>query len=271
MKGLSFCIIMFFVLTACNRDQPSLDFSELLSGDNLESTLFNISLDQDTLLKGKKGVEIYIPKGSFVENGQAPQGKIKIELKEATSKTDFIIANLTTITKEGQVLESNGMAYINATADGKALQLKEGANVQIVFTNVPYIEGMEVYYGAPNQKGQMTWEKEDQLVETDRVKAIKQGSKLYNENCSSCHSTSLRTNMTGPALGNVHLFRDKEWFVQHVRNSQKMLEEGDSLSICLFDTWNKSVMSSFEHLTEQEVESIYWWLKNESEDKKYNQ
>lgn len=92
---------------------------------------------------------------------------------------------------------------------------------------------------------------------------VQQGKALFKVNCASCHNKNMIDDMTGPALSGVldrwNGREDllKEW----IRNSSKVIESGDPYAVDLYRKWNKSVMTSFPNLNDQEIEAILVYVE----------
>lgn len=105
------------------------------------------------------------PESFVFENGEKVTSPIKITTKYATTKDIAILEELTTISN-GELLESQGMMYVNATSNGKQLRLEKGKSftVNMKFSNPQ--EGFQGFNGRFNRKtGQMNWF----LAENDKV------------------------------------------------------------------------------------------------------
>jgi hypothetical protein len=103
---------------------------EVLKSDFQE---FSISPKQDTLIICKKGTKLKINQGTF--NLINETSNLTIKVKEFYKKSDFILANLTTITSKNEQLESRGMINIEVYQENKKLEIKEGKTIGIVFKN----------------------------------------------------------------------------------------------------------------------------------------
>src|ERR1044071_3653862 len=88
-------------------------FSKVYSDDNLKSQQFLIDGTKDTFIVSTKGVIYRIYANSFVGDKSISLSQINLEIKEALSPVDFVLATLPTTT-DGKLLESDGMIYINA-------------------------------------------------------------------------------------------------------------------------------------------------------------
>lgn len=92
---------------------------------------------------------------------------------------------------------------------------------------------------------------------------VAEGEKLFTANCTSCHA--INEKVVGPALKDVHKRRDAAWLTKWIRNSQAMVKAGDATAVALYKEYNESVMTSFENLSEAQVNSIVEYIKAESE------
>lgn len=95
-----------------------------------------------------QGTVLKIPPNSFVfgEDSTAVPGTVQVTIREFYSLDDIIFSNLTTRCGD-KILETAGMVYIEATANGKACVLKAGASAEL---KVPYYDkknGMELFMG----------------------------------------------------------------------------------------------------------------------------
>jgi cytochrome c2 len=125
-------------------------------GAFLPTQIFEIDGSKDTVIVGNQGVMIAIPAGSFVDgNNHAVNGKIQFELKEALDPGTMMMAGLSTFSND-QPLETGGMFYINAKANGEELKIGEGG----ILTSVPQAEakpGMMMFDGVVQADGSINW------------------------------------------------------------------------------------------------------------------
>ena len=127
-------IIIGLSLFSCEKENTSnlKEIESQLKTDNLYTTEF--ILKNDTVIKGKLGTEIFIPKDLF---SNYTEGKVTLELKEFYSKEDMILNGLSTITDKDELLESSGMIYINFTEEGKQLEIQNGKLYEVNLPNKP--------------------------------------------------------------------------------------------------------------------------------------
>ena len=122
-----------------------------------------------TRLVGTGGTTIWIDALSFVdEHGAAVDGGfVEIFLQEALDLEQMVVAGLST-TSGDRLLETSGMIEIRATADGRPLQLREGAELTVALPQAVQREDMELFFGRPGEAGQaMDWAPADQPAATD--------------------------------------------------------------------------------------------------------
>ncbi len=89
------------------------------------------------------------------------------------------------------------------------------------------------------------------------------GEKLYQANCTACHA--INEKVVGPALKDIHKRRDGKWLVSWIRNSQAMVKAGDPVAVQVYKENNEALMTSFENLSDAEINSIIDYIKQESE------
>ena len=115
------------------------------------------------------------------------------------------------------------------------------------------------------KNGVITWEKSIDLDIQEELDYLTGGEALFKSNCASCHNwKNLSKKSTGPSLGNIEEYRDWNWIVDFTRNSQAMIAAGDTTAICIFNEYNKSVMTSFPNLSDIEIRQLYDFIKNKS-------
>ena len=132
MKNYIILLLTVLLCTSCQEDITSnlKQIENQLKTENTSTSTF--TLKNDTVLKGKLGTQIFIPKDLFANY---TNGKITFELKEYFSKEDMILNGLSTITDKDELLESSGMIYINFTEEGKQLTIKEGKRYKAQLPN----------------------------------------------------------------------------------------------------------------------------------------
>lgn len=81
------------------------------------------------------------------------------------------------------------------------------------------------------------------------------GKTLFRANCAVCHHQT--KNSAGPALqGALGRAPDKEWVYKFVRNSAKLIAEGDKYANELYKTYGKTAMTAFPTLSNEDIDAI---------------
>ncbi|GAB3665522.1 c-type cytochrome [Echinicola sediminis] len=94
---------------------------------------------------------------------------------------------------------------------------------------------------------------------SDSEEAVKAGESLFNANCKTCHK--LDQKFTGPALRGVSDRRDLAWIQAFVKNSQKVIQEGDATAVALFAEYNNTVMPAHPFLSDEDVMSLLSYIE----------
>ena len=94
--------------------------------------------------------------------------------------------------------------------------------------------------------------------------AISAGEALFNGNCKSCHR--VKQKLVGPALAGVYDRAPSiDWIKAWVRNSTKVIASGDTYGVNLYNEYNKSVMTSFNSYTDEQIMNILAYVKAEAD------
>ncbi len=110
----------------------------------------SILCKQGTRLKFEPGIFVY-------EDTQQPvQEKVKLSVTEYVTNADIIFAQLQTMSGK-DMLETGGMLYIEASANGRKCNIKEGENYRIEIPAVQNAEGMQTFYGLTADNGNVDW------------------------------------------------------------------------------------------------------------------
>ena len=176
IKTLS--ILFFILFYSCNNDESrNINKNEQtisVSAQNLAETIkyqpgdpfietlkksefFQISGLEDHIIKTKEGTVLSIPKGAFRDkNGDLVEKEIRLEVTDIKSIEDQILSNVTS-QQGGQLLQSGGSFYINATLNGDQLALNEDSPIYIETTIKDPESDYLVFEGIRNDKGEMQW------------------------------------------------------------------------------------------------------------------
>lgn len=205
LLGLLFC--------ACKSHSKT----NVLSPSNLISSFINIDAGKDNVLKTGKGAIIKIAANSF----NVPAGThVLIEVKEAYNMQDILKAGLIT-ESYGQPLQSGGMIFIGATAEGKELGLLKPVKVSVPTT--VYDSNMQIFKGELNADSTINWVDPGPLDSGVTSKQLLEGEAIFKANCASCHKPWQEA--TGPALAGCRLRGiGPDWAYRFTNNTNSMIE-----------------------------------------------
>jgi mono/diheme cytochrome c family protein len=101
-----------------------------------------------------------------------------------------------------------------------------------------------------------------QEISTDPA-AIKAGEGLFNANCKACHR--VKQKLVGPALAGV---QDRapsiQWIKDFVHNSSAVIASGDDYAVKLFNEYNKTQMTAFTGLKDEDIMNILAYVTAEA-------
>ncbi len=91
------------------------------------------------------------------------------------------------------------------------------------------------------------------------------GKKLFVDNCAICHS--VKKDKMGPALeGSLARWNnDTARLKAFIKNSPEFIRSGDPYARSLYEKWNKSTMTPFPHLTDNELMQLIDYFENAAE------
>jgi mono/diheme cytochrome c family protein len=113
--------------------------------------------------------------------------------------------------------------------------------------------------GGPNKSDKQS-DKQSNITNT-QADMIADGRSLFMQKCATCHAVNVA--LTGPALKGVTArWSDKQLLYSFIHNSQKVIAE-DAYSKDLYNKWNKVQMTSFESLTDKNIEAILAYIEAE--------
>ncbi len=102
-----------------------------------------------------------------------------------------------------------------------------------------------------------------QDIPTD-PEAIANGESLFNANCKTCHRVHVK--LVGPALANVYdRAPSVDWLKSFIRNSAALIASGDEYANKIYNEYNKTQMTAFTGLKDDQIMSILAYIKAETE------
>lgn len=251
-RTLVILAIIAFLISCNNRKEKA---TLTLNASNLKSSFIMLDPDSAYTLRTPKGAIIKIGRGSFDIKGN---DKVDLELKEAFSIQDMLLAGLTTKSNE-KFLQSGGMIYINATSKGKPVSMVKPVKVSI--PSKLYDDRMQLFKGEVKDDGSINWIDPRPLDTSPVVRTIIKGKTLFKAYCASCHKPTM--DFTGPPLALARLRApDRNWPYRFTINPFSMYQT-DPYANFIFRKYGKIMMPAFPQLTLEEVNAILDYCDNE--------
>lgn len=127
-----------------------------LGQHQLEVQKSTVNTGQSNTITGKRGTKVNIPANAFVDAfGNQVKGKVEVKLQEALTTEDIVMANLSTITNKGEILQSKGMIQLTASQNGNEVYLNQGQGIEITVPT-KFEEGYS-YYEGEQKNGELVW------------------------------------------------------------------------------------------------------------------
>ncbi len=93
--------------------------------------------------------------------------------------------------------------------------------------------------------------------------AVSAGEQLFKANCQACHRVS--TKLVGPPLAGVaERAPSIEWIIDFVHNSSAVINSGDEYAVNLYNEYNKTQMTAFTSLAEEDILNILAYVNAEA-------
>ena len=251
MKPTFFLTIIFIIaLLSCNKKSNP----KLLSAENLTSYIVTLNSDSGYYLKTPKGALIKIAANTF---DVAAQTQVKVEIKEAYSMQDILLAGLST-ESNGKPLRSAGMIYFSATANNKDIKF-----LKPIEATIPakfYDSSMQVFNGEIKSDSSINWVNPQPIYTSPALKNLAAGKAIFRANCASCHKPL--EDFTGPLLaGARRRSPNYNWAYRFVNNTNGMFEQ-DPYARSLLAKYG-SKMTQF-NLRVSEIKAILDYCDNEA-------
>ncbi len=248
MKKSLLWLLCCCLLLSCTEQGESL--LQYFNTGNLPATYFTIDTSRDTLLTTARGAVIRIPQGAIKGKGTT----VRLVVREAYNASEIMLAGLQT-RSNGKLLSSGGMISIQA-ADNDAAIVKP---VGVSMPSDNYEADMQLFRGEWDKDSMINWTDPQPLIpDQPLIDRLARGKMVFNTNCSSCHHPT--KDATGPPLVFLSERRNKEWTLAFIRNSAALIASGDPLANCLYRQWNRTAMTAFPTLTNEELDDMFLYL-----------
>ncbi len=92
------------------------------------------------------------------------------------------------------------------------------------------------------------------------------GKTIFKNYCGACHNKDMKTDMTGPALGQAEEHwaeYPREDLYAWIHNSQALIAAGHPRAVELWEKWKPVQMSSFPNLTDEDIENVLAYIHQE--------
>lgn len=113
--------------------------------------------------------------------------------------------------------------------------------------------------------GNYIWDLPPKDLPVHLSNAFAQGKDLFQKNCYQCHSPGADV-VVGPGLKGIFERRNVQWLIPWIRNSQKVINDGDPYANKLYKTFSQTPMPTFQ-LSNDEIKSILFYLGNRGKHK----
>ncbi|QJB37845.1 cytochrome c [Chitinophaga oryzae] len=252
IRQLCFSMLVLWSCYACNSsDKPHFPLPARAAGRFLVNTV------RDTVLVTGRGARIHIPANAIRSEGNT----VQLEVTEIYEVGEMLAANIQTVSN-GQLLSSGGMINIHP-ADNNSAQLVKPLRVEVPTAFLQ--EGMMHYAGIEDEAGNINWTNPQPLPRQPLQDQLDNGKTIMRQHCESCHT--IEKKLTGPALMHVTARRDRQWLYAFIGNSAAVIGSRDPEANCLFNDYNKTVMTAFPALTDADLESICLYIDQVSKQK----
>jgi len=154
MKKILTYFLVSISVFSCKKDiaefEPTNPFENVVLIEKQVFYLDTISIKE---IIGKKGTKIYFNRQDI---DITRNDKVTLELKEYYNRLELISDNLNTVTDKNELLESNGVVFINFKSGDRELKLKDGKNIKIKFKK-KFRKEDRIYKGVLDSINQIKW------------------------------------------------------------------------------------------------------------------
>lgn len=100
------------------------------------------------------------------------------------------------------------------------------------------------------------------LTGLNQAFAAPDGAKLFKQNCAVCHSLG-SNKITGPGLAGVAARVPADpWLFNWIKNNKEVIKSADAYAKKILAEYNGADMSTFTHLTDDEINALVAFVKN---------
>ncbi len=223
----------------CNRTNKPLSkiINNVFNEINLPESVFLIEANKDTFLTGKSGTHIRINKNSFIDkNGNTVDGAVKIELKEALSRADIVLGNMTTLSN-GRILQSGGMIYLNATKDSENLSIASNCSLEVAVPTSNKKDCMQIYTGEYDiQTKKLNWTNPQNLM-------VQVTHSDISETSTEASTSHLKQEINIAKIENREMQN-----IESPQKPEKYMRGSDTILSLIFDTSSFPELSQYRNV-----------------------
>lgn len=130
--------------------EPQQTIADSSTIPHIPEQVFSLRLSRDTVIETRSGIVFAIEAGTF----NTESGTAQIHIREALKASDIVKAGLST-TSNGQWLETGGMFSIDASENGRILEMLKPIHARIPTDS--FDAGMMLYNGIKDSNGLVNW------------------------------------------------------------------------------------------------------------------
>ncbi|MCC6462532.1 MAG: cytochrome c [Saprospiraceae bacterium] len=254
---LFFLLILSFLWQACQQDGVAALAEWRKRYAPLPQRLL-VPTGRDTSITCQNGTILHFCKNTFLTSA----GSVALDVQEVTNRAEMVALRLNTQMSSGLILESEGMLNIQPV-DAAGLRINPDCPIRVEFP-ARGVPGYPWLFEGQDSSGVLRWENPQRLDQDSLIRGVEKGKRLFCWYCAACHSQNLDEALTGPALGNIQQYRELDWLVRFTKNSSRMIAAGDPLAVALWNRYKPVIMPDAEFLSNEDVQSIYRWIAEES-------
>ena len=171
---IAFCIVAIITIASCQKDynkngqnNNSASLNLLFSDLRTTPQSFSVQAGRDTVVYGSQGTKLHFYSNSFKDmNGNIITGGIlNIQLVEMYKPGDMIRERATTMTTDGQPLQSGGQINMVVTLNGQEV-LSNGYGIGFIQQSAS-AQQMNLFYGSnTNADSTITWMQDHEATGT---------------------------------------------------------------------------------------------------------
>lgn len=148
---LPICVCIFFVISCVPEYENITTYEKTLASffDKVRTheQVYSFEAEAGFTHETARNTILNIPENAFsTQDGNIISGTVELTFIEVLDKSFIMLYDKPTITRDGDLLESAGVFYIDATQNGEELELNQNIEIQVVSDNT---EDMRLFFWTP--------------------------------------------------------------------------------------------------------------------------